>query len=79
MSKVKITALISVKKETTEEPISSILEKNFSNKEIGNISGRNGFVSLEVYNVLDIPTLMELFSALQLFVNGNPVNMSMLK
>lgn len=79
MSKVKITALISVKKEATEEPISSILEKNFSSKEIGNISGRNGFVSLEVYNVLDIPTLMELFSALQLFVNGNPVNMSMLK
>lgn len=79
MSKVKITALISVEKETAEEPISSILEKNFSNKEIGNISGGNGFVSLEVYNVLDIPTLMELFSTLQFYVNGNAVNMSMLK
>jgi len=79
MSKVKITALISVKKETTEEPISSILEKNFSSKEIGNISGRNGYVSLEVYNVLILPTLMALFSALQFYVNGNPVNMSMLK
>lgn len=79
MSKVKITALISVKKETTEEPISSILEKNFSSKEVGNISSRNDLVSLEVHNVLIVPTLMELFSALQFYVNGNPVNMSMLK
>ena len=59
--------------------VKETLSENFSKKEIDNIRMFNDFIYIDVKSVVCVPMLIAFFKSLQLFVNGNSVEMSMLK
>ena len=86
MSKtIKITASIVItnneeKREKVATSVANTLSKNFGKKEITGVNVLDEFVCFNIDSVSCIPLLLSFFpSSLQLYVNGNGVNMAMLK
>ena len=74
-----IEQIAAEKKKEKFIPVTSTLSKNFGKREIGNIRSIDGFIYFDVKSVICVPMLLSFFKSLQLFVNGNSVEMSMLK
>lgn len=85
MSKnVKITASVlitenSEKREKESLSVTNLLHKNFGRREIGNIQNIGEFISFDVNVVTCVPMLIGYFPTLQIYVNGNGVNMAVFK
>ena len=79
MGKVKITASIEMSPKEDGTEIINTLKKNFSNKEISNIHSFGEFICFDIVLITCVDLLHSFFSNLQLYVNGNSVNMAMLK
>lgn len=85
MSKnVKFTASVlitesSEKREKESLSITNILYKNFGKREISNIQSIDEFISFDVNRVECVPLLISFFPTLQIYVNGNGMNMAVLK
>lgn len=76
---VDIEQQVSEKRKEKFIPVTSTLSKEFGKREIGNIRNLDGFIYFDVKSVICVPMLMDVFKSLQLFVNGNSVQMDMLK
>lgn len=81
---VKITASITLNGDdnSRESNISAVMRtisKNFGRNELTNIHNVDEFICFDVSHALAIPLLISLFSTLQFYVNGNCVDMSVLK
>ena len=76
---VDIEQQVAEKKKEKYVSVTNTLSKDFGKREIGNIRNLDGFIYFDVKSAICIPLLMSSFKSLQLFVNGNSVEMSMLK
>ncbi len=83
MGRAKVTASILIgsnnQVDKESKSISNSLHKNFGKREIGNIHAMGDFICFDIISVCCTPNIMELYPDVQLYVNGNAVNMAMLK